>query len=209
MNALDTWSVYAIVGYLAFEKFYGKKADRKRKLRNGRIKTDYYQFYGPKPPRNGEWRKPSPMRGEPRTGEKTAKKGRNHVKSCRYLCICTQGKYKKTPGKNWEKVDIELIDGKEAEGRDLSGYAAVGFASGIYAGRFDRSLHAYLDTRPSLPRRFCCIPAVLIRAVSEKDFSARLGKRTSSARSIPLQGVDLRPLKLFGGMSKTIPTKKR
>ncbi len=68
MNALDTWSVYAIVGDEAFEKFYGKKADRKRKLYNGRIKTDYYQFYGPKPPRNGEGRKPSPMRGEPRNG---------------------------------------------------------------------------------------------------------------------------------------------
>lgn len=46
---LDTWSIYLITSVENFEKFYGKKADRKRKLFNGRIKVDYYQFYGPKP----------------------------------------------------------------------------------------------------------------------------------------------------------------
>lgn len=47
---LDTWSVYLITSYEDFEKMYGRKADRKRKLYNGRIKVDYYQYYGPKPP---------------------------------------------------------------------------------------------------------------------------------------------------------------
>ena len=46
---LDTWSVYVITSDENFEKFYGKKASRKRKLYNGRIKVDYYQYYGPKP----------------------------------------------------------------------------------------------------------------------------------------------------------------
>ncbi|MBO8168713.1 MAG: class I SAM-dependent RNA methyltransferase [Thermoanaerobacteraceae bacterium] len=45
-----TWSVYVITADDRFEKFYGRKADRKRKLYNGRIKVDYYQFYGEKPP---------------------------------------------------------------------------------------------------------------------------------------------------------------
>ncbi len=44
-----TWSVYAITSNENFEALYGKKADRKRKLYNGRIKVDYYQFYGPRP----------------------------------------------------------------------------------------------------------------------------------------------------------------
>ena len=48
-RALPTWSVYAITSHEGFEKLYGKKADRKRKLYNGRIKVDYYQFYGPRP----------------------------------------------------------------------------------------------------------------------------------------------------------------
>ncbi|QQK08186.1 THUMP domain-containing class I SAM-dependent RNA methyltransferase [Miniphocaeibacter halophilus] len=46
-----TWSVYLITNNEKFEKLYGKKADRKRKLYNGRIKVDYYQFYGPRPQR--------------------------------------------------------------------------------------------------------------------------------------------------------------
>ncbi|MFA5576776.1 MAG: class I SAM-dependent RNA methyltransferase [Tissierellaceae bacterium] len=48
---LDTWSVYVISSHEDFEKLYGKKASRKRKLYNGRIKVDYYQYYGPRPPR--------------------------------------------------------------------------------------------------------------------------------------------------------------
>ena len=45
----STWSVYLITSMESFERLYGKKADRKRKLFNGRIKVDFYQFYGPKP----------------------------------------------------------------------------------------------------------------------------------------------------------------
>ncbi len=51
---LDTWSMYVITSDDSFEKLYGKKADKKRKLYNGRIKVDYYQFYGPRPPRKEE-----------------------------------------------------------------------------------------------------------------------------------------------------------
>lgn len=46
---LETWSVYVITSNEEFESLYGKKADRKRKLYNGRIRVDYYQFYGPRP----------------------------------------------------------------------------------------------------------------------------------------------------------------
>lgn len=49
MLPLDTWSVYVLTSYGSFEKLYKKNADRKRKLYNGRLKVDYYQFYGPKP----------------------------------------------------------------------------------------------------------------------------------------------------------------
>jgi len=46
-----TWSFYIITSDEGFEKAYGKKADAKRKLFNGMIKTDYYQFIGPRPPK--------------------------------------------------------------------------------------------------------------------------------------------------------------
>jgi putative N6-adenine-specific DNA methylase len=48
---LDTWSVYVLTAYPGFERIYGKKADRRRKLYNGRIECQFYQYYGPKPPR--------------------------------------------------------------------------------------------------------------------------------------------------------------
>ncbi|MBU5293463.1 class I SAM-dependent RNA methyltransferase [Anaerosalibacter bizertensis] len=50
-NKLDTWSIYILTSNTGFEKLYGKKADRRRKLFNGRIRVDYYQYYGPRPSR--------------------------------------------------------------------------------------------------------------------------------------------------------------
>lgn len=50
----DTWSIYVITSDPDFEKSYGRRADKKRKLYNGRIKCDYYQFIGPPPPRKGD-----------------------------------------------------------------------------------------------------------------------------------------------------------
>ena len=49
MKPLKTWSNYIITSSEMFEKNFGKKADKKRKLYNGKIKVDYYQFFGPKP----------------------------------------------------------------------------------------------------------------------------------------------------------------
>lgn len=49
---LETWSKYILTAHEGFEKFYGKPATKKRKLFNGFIKTDYYQYWGPRPPRN-------------------------------------------------------------------------------------------------------------------------------------------------------------
>ncbi|WP_295148468.1 class I SAM-dependent RNA methyltransferase [uncultured Peptoniphilus sp.] len=48
-RSLKTWSYYIITANENFEKNFGKKADRNRKLYNGRLKTYYYQYYGPKP----------------------------------------------------------------------------------------------------------------------------------------------------------------
>ncbi|MGM0495927.1 MAG: THUMP domain-containing class I SAM-dependent RNA methyltransferase [Bacillota bacterium] len=46
---LKTWSKYIITDEENLEKYLKMQADRKRVLFNGRIKTTYYQFYGPKP----------------------------------------------------------------------------------------------------------------------------------------------------------------
>lgn len=48
---LDTWSLYLITSYEGAEKDIGRKADKNRKIYNGMMKTYYYQFMGPKPPK--------------------------------------------------------------------------------------------------------------------------------------------------------------
>ncbi|PYZ95216.1 RNA methyltransferase [Salipaludibacillus keqinensis] len=49
LRPLETWSVYIITSYPHFEKLYGDKATKKRKLYNGNIKTDFYQYWGKRP----------------------------------------------------------------------------------------------------------------------------------------------------------------
>ncbi|HLR70245.1 MAG TPA: class I SAM-dependent RNA methyltransferase, partial [Pseudogracilibacillus sp.] len=46
MKQHPSWSVYILTAYKQFEKAYGKRATRKRKLFNGFIETDYYQYFG-------------------------------------------------------------------------------------------------------------------------------------------------------------------
>ena len=48
---LDKWSYYIITSNENFEKLFGKKANKKRKLYNGMIKCNLYQFFGERPPR--------------------------------------------------------------------------------------------------------------------------------------------------------------
>ena len=55
-RSLDTWSYYVLTAHPEFERLFGRKADKRRKLFNGRLPCQYYQYLGPKPPR--------PPRGE-------------------------------------------------------------------------------------------------------------------------------------------------
>lgn len=50
-KSLETWSYYIISAHPRFETLFDRKADKKRKLYNGRIQCNYYQYFGPHPPR--------------------------------------------------------------------------------------------------------------------------------------------------------------
>lgn len=50
-RALDSWSMYLITAYEQAERDIGRKADKNRKIYNGMMKTYFYQYIGPKPPR--------------------------------------------------------------------------------------------------------------------------------------------------------------
>ncbi len=48
---LDAWSMFLITSYEDTERYIGRKADKNRKIYNGMLKTYFYQFMGPKPPK--------------------------------------------------------------------------------------------------------------------------------------------------------------
>lgn len=50
-KALDSWSLYLITAYEQAENMMGIKAAKNRKIYNGMMKTYFYQFPGPKPPK--------------------------------------------------------------------------------------------------------------------------------------------------------------
>ena len=51
MGRLDCWSCYLITSYEDAERDIGRKADKNRKIYNGMLKTYFYQYLGPKPPK--------------------------------------------------------------------------------------------------------------------------------------------------------------
>ena len=53
---LDSWSAYMITSYEDAERYFGRKSDKNRKIYNGMLKTYFYQFEGPKPPKRREKR---------------------------------------------------------------------------------------------------------------------------------------------------------
>lgn len=48
---MDTWSAYMITSYEDAQRDFGRQADKNRKIYNGMLKTYFYQFLGPKPPK--------------------------------------------------------------------------------------------------------------------------------------------------------------
>lgn len=50
-SSFETWSYYILSANMEFEKLFGKRADKKRKLYNGGLLCNYYQYFGPVPPR--------------------------------------------------------------------------------------------------------------------------------------------------------------
>ena len=77
--ALDAWSMYLITSYEDAEKYIGRKADKNRKIYNGMLKTYFYQFMGPSPPKRSQ---------ENRNVD--YKKNKNAVKKSRFH-VCGNG----------------------------------------------------------------------------------------------------------------------
>ncbi len=53
-GTLDAWSYFIITGYEDAQKYIGKQADKNRKIYNGMMKTYFYQYMGPRPPKQSK-----------------------------------------------------------------------------------------------------------------------------------------------------------
>ena len=51
---LETWSKFILTSDEQFEVRYGQQADKKRKLYNGTLKVDLYQFFGKRVKRSAQ-----------------------------------------------------------------------------------------------------------------------------------------------------------
>lgn len=54
LRRLKTWSHFILSARADLEQLVGQQADRRRKLYNGQIACTYFQFFGPRPPREGQ-----------------------------------------------------------------------------------------------------------------------------------------------------------
>ncbi len=55
---LDEWCVYAITSYRAFEKYFGARADKVRKLYNSELECNFYQYLASPPKKNDKPKEP-------------------------------------------------------------------------------------------------------------------------------------------------------
>jgi putative N6-adenine-specific DNA methylase len=53
-SQLDTWSFFILTAYSGFERSFGKKATKNRKLYNGMLQCYLHEYFGPKPKKDSE-----------------------------------------------------------------------------------------------------------------------------------------------------------
>ena len=56
VRSLDNWCAYTLTSVTDFERLFGKKADKKRKLYKGKLECNFYAHLGESPKR--EQKKP-------------------------------------------------------------------------------------------------------------------------------------------------------
>ena len=101
----------------------------------------------------------------------------------------------------------ELLDAVAVKQKDLSGYDLIGFASGIYAGRFHQAVMDF--ARENLPQDKTIF--YLMTSAMNRDFSKSMEKAVSGKNAIvagrfSCSGYNtFGPFKLIGGTSKGHP----
>ena len=109
-------------------------------------------------------------------------------------------------------MPVTLFKVEQAQNIDFSEYDCVGFASGIYAGKFHKSIYAFLKIhRHELPKQaFAVCTSGMGRGKYAKKFTGYLQTRGFTVLGeFECKGFDtFGPFKLFGGLGKGHPDDK-
>lgn len=108
-----------------------------------------------------------------------------------------------------EECKIDIFDLKEAEGIDFSAYDHIGFASGIYYGKFDKKLIEFIKNLP-LPDS-TKVFIIYTSGVENKRYSCK-AEELIIEKGCPVVGVfscrgynTYGPFKLVRGIAKAHP----
>lgn len=108
-----------------------------------------------------------------------------------------------------EECKIDIFDLKEVGGVDLSAYDHIGFASGIYYGKFDRKLTEFIK---NLSLSDSTKVFIIYTSGIEKERYARKMEEFIAEKACTLSGIfscrgynTYGPFKLIGGIAKAHP----
>ncbi len=106
-----------------------------------------------------------------------------------------------------EKYGIETLNALETGEKDLSGYDLIGFASGIYAGRFHKSITEFAKNNlPDGKKIFYIMTSAMGKDFSNSMGPAVEGKNAKVVGTFSCHGYNtFGPFKLVGGTSKGHP----
>ena len=110
-----------------------------------------------------------------------------------------------------DELDIELVNIKDVKNKDLSNYETVGFASGIYHGKFHQSLFNFIESCEQLPENvFLIHTSGSGKLKYNSSFTEQLQKQNVHiVGNFHCKGLDTFGFfKYIGGISKKHPNKK-
>ena len=105
--------------------------------------------------------------------------------------------------------EVELVDATQVKEKDLSGYDLIGFASGIYYGKFHQAVLNFVSVKLSQDKKVFLICTYGGKTAFQSMETILEGKHADLVGKFSCKGYDTYgPFKLIGGIAKGHPTKK-
>ena len=107
------------------------------------------------------------------------------------------------------EYEVELVDATQVKEKELSGYDVIGFASGIYYGKFHRAVLDFASVNLSQDKKVFLICTYGGNAVFQSMETILEEKHADLIGKFSCKGYDtFGPFKLVGGIAKGRPNAK-